>query len=221
MNQIEALERIRTLKDDFHEAGIFDAKPLDYLMDQARVHSVHHSAETGSGVSTLAMSWLSRDHTVFTLSHYGQTPSRSYANVRDSELLNGETVTFELGPVQSTLPRFEFKHALDLVIIDGPHGFPFPQMEYYHFYPHIAEGGLLVIDDIHIPTVRWLHDFLCDDDMFELQRRIDNTAFFRRTEHETFNPLGDDWWRQGYNRKRFRERRPTIRERLAKRLGGK
>lgn len=221
MKKPEALERIRALDDDFHEAGIFDPEALDYLIDRAQTRSIRHSAETGCGVSTLAMSWLSADHSVFTLSHYGEEiPSRSYTNVRDSELLNPGVVSFELGPVQSTLPRHEFRHQFDLVIIDGPHGFPFPQLEYYYFYPQIVAGGLLVVDDIHIPTVRWLHEFLCDDDMFKLQRRIGNTSFFQRTEYETFNPLGDDWWKQGYNRKRFRKR-PTLGERIARRVLGR
>src|SRR5699024_10699885 len=112
---------------------------------------------------------------------------------RDSAMFNPGVVSFELGPTQSTLPRYEFRHPLDLVIIDGPHGFPFPQLEYYYFYPQIAAGGLLVVDDIHIPTVRWLHEFLRDDDMFKLQRIVGNTSFFQRTNCETFNPLGDDW----------------------------
>lgn len=218
MKQPEALERIRALDDDFHEAGILDPEALDYLIEQARTRSISHSAETGCGVSTLAMSWLSADHSVFTLSHYGEeVPCQSYINVRDSELLKPGVVSFELGPTQSTLPRHEFKQLLDLVIIDGPHGFPFPQLEYYYFYPQIAAGGLLVVDDIHIPTVRWLHDFLCADDMFDLQHCIGNTAFFQRTRHETLNPLGDDWWKQGYNRKRFRKH-PTLRERIARLL---
>lgn len=217
MHRSEALKRIRKLDDSFHEAGIFDQEALAYLIDQAGRRSVRHSAETGSGVSTLALSWLSANHTVFTLSHYGEIPNESFENVRDSQLLNGATTDFQLGPVQSTLPRYEFSHPLDLVVIDGPHGFPFPQLEYYYFYPQIAAGGLLVVDDIHIPTVRWLHEFLLDDEMFRLQCCIGNTSFFERTDSPTFNPLGDDWWKQGYNRKRFRDRR-RLRDRAMKLL---
>ncbi len=40
----------------------------------------------------------------------------------------------------------------DCVLIDGPHGYPFPDMEYYYFYPLIKPGGILIIDDIHIPS---------------------------------------------------------------------
>ncbi len=82
-------------------------------------------------------------------------------------------------------------------------GFPYPILEYYHFYRHMRVGGMLVVDDIHIPVVRFLYEFLRDDDMFEPVDVTSNTAFFRRTDAPTFNPVGDDWWLQGYNRRRM------------------
>lgn len=114
--------------------------------------------------------------------------------------MNPEIVHFELGPSQTTLPAYLFDAPLQLVIIDGPHGFPCPQMEYYHFYPNIQDGGILVVDDVNIPTVRWLHNFLVEDDMFDLLNVVENTSFFRRTSSPTFNPYGDDWWLQNYNK---------------------
>ena len=34
------------------------------------------------------------------------------------------------------------------VLIDGPHGYPFPEIEYFYFYPRLKPGALLVVDDI-------------------------------------------------------------------------
>ena len=80
-----------------------------------------------------------------------------------------------------------------LVLLDGPHGYPFPQLEYWAVYRHIRPGGLLVVDDIHIPTIWQLFEFLREEPMFELLEVVLNTAFFRRTTAPTLNPYGDCW----------------------------
>src|SRR5690606_34386874 len=107
------------------------------------------------------------------------------------------------GPTQRTLPGHRFDEKLQLVFLDGPHGFPFPQLEYYFLYPHIAEGGLLVIDDIHIPTIAQLNAFVREDAMFEPVATVGTTAFHRRTAAPTFDPYGDGWWEQNYNNNRY------------------
>jgi hypothetical protein len=106
------------------------------------------------------------------------------------------------GPTQLTLPRHDDHSRYDLVLIDGPHGFPFPELEYYYFYPHLKTDGLLVVDDIHIPTISRLADFLSEDQMFEKVEFVGSTAIFRRTDAPVFDPLGDGWWLQAFNRRR-------------------
>jgi hypothetical protein len=78
----------------------------------------------------------------------------------------------------------------------------FPSLEYYFLYPHLEEGALLILDDIHIPSVYSLFEFLRKDVMFELHDVVRTTAFFRRTGAPTFDPLGDHWWEQNYNSRR-------------------
>lgn len=199
----EMIRKIIDLPEDFHEAGVMSGAVLEAMAAHASGLDVHRSAETGCGKSTLLFSWISEDHTTFTLSHYGEIPCESYNKVKDSNLLNPGIVHFELGSSQVTLPEFSFEEPLQIALIDGPHGFPFPQMEYYCFYPNIQEGGLLILDDIHIPTVGWLNDFLVEDEMFDCLEAVESTAFFRRTSAPTFNPFGDDWWLQNYNRSRM------------------
>lgn len=199
----EVIREIIDLPRNFHEAGVMSGAVLEKIAAHASGLSVHRSAETGCGKSTLLFSWISNNHTTFTLSHYGEIPCESYNNVKDSNLLNPGVVHFELGPSQVTLPKFSFEKSLQIVLIDGPHGFPFPQMEYYYLYPNIQEDGLLILDDIQIPTVGWLNDFLVEDEMFDLLEVVETTSFFRRTSAPIFNPFGDDWWLQNYNRSRM------------------
>src|SRR5262249_44263832 len=79
---------------------------------------------------------------------------------------------------------------------------------YYYLYPHLAAGGLLIVDDIHIPTISNLFEFLTLDQMFDLKEIVETTAFFRRTNAPTFSPIGDGWQNQRYNQMAFESIEP-------------
>ena len=80
-----------------------------------------------------------------------------------------------------------------------PGGYPFPELEYFYFYPRIRSGGAMVIDDLQIPSVHHLFDFVRRDAMFDLETVMERTAFLRRTDAPTFPPEAGGWERQGYN----------------------
>jgi hypothetical protein len=159
---------------------------------------VGRSVETGAGKSTLLLSHLSDRHTVFSVDG-----GKSVSITRASDLLNEKNVEFVDGPTQDTLRAYTFTEPLDFVLLDGPHGYPFPEMEYWALYRHIKPGGWLVIDDLHIPTIFSMVQFLREDPMFELVDASGHTVFFRRTEAPTFDPYGDAWYEQPYNTGRF------------------
>lgn len=71
--------------------------------------------------------------------------------------------------------------------------------------PHLETNGLLVIDDIDIPSIRNMFHVLRRDAMYTLLDVVRNTAFFRRTEAPCIDPFGDEWWEQGYNRSKLRK----------------
>jgi hypothetical protein len=190
---------ITRIAPGLHKAGTFSTVTLEAFRRHATARPVRTSAETGSGASTLLLSHISGAHTVFAM----DAGTGSIRSVEHSPLLRPGVVTFVEGPTQLTLPRHTFTSALDLVLIDGPHGYPFPDLEYYFFYQHLAPDALLIIDDIHIPTITNLFDVVRSDDMFELQEVVETTAFLRRTAAPTFSPTGDGWWLQNYNKRAF------------------
>jgi hypothetical protein len=49
---------------------------------------------------------------------------------RNSPLFRPEAVTYIEGPTQKTLPRHTFANEVQIALIDGPHGYPFPDLEY-------------------------------------------------------------------------------------------
>ena len=221
------LHSIQSLPKNWNPSGGLHNTTLDRIFECAQ--GAQATAETGCGKSTLALSHASRRHIVFTCeAGPGEDPQTHSLNVvRKSPLLDAAVCQFVIGRTQQTLPAFNFNLSFDLVLLDGPHGYPFPDLEYYYFYPHIRPGGWLVIDDVHIPTVARMVDVLKRDAMFSLEFSVRTTAFLRRTGAPTFDPLGDGWWEQGYNRRRrlsIRHVAPSQRPKvfamgLARRLG--
>jgi hypothetical protein len=199
MTESNVLERIHLLPAGWNPSGALSIAVVDQLFRCAE--GAKNTAETGCGKSTLALSHASERHLVFTCDAAPDEDPETYSlnKVKNSDLLNKAACDFVVGSTQQTLPVFHFDREFDLVLLDGPHGYPFPDLEYFFFYPHIRVGGWLVVDDVHIPSVANMLDVLRNDAMFSLDRVIRTTAFFRRTTAPTFPPFADGWWEQGYN----------------------
>ena len=188
------LSEITRAARQLHGAGTLAPKALRAMARHLSRRPIEHSMETGSGASTLLFSHLSGEHIAFTLED-------GIANIRSSPLFDPARTRFVEGPTQKTLPAYDFSDKIQVALLDGPHAFPFPQLEYYFTYPHLDADALLIIDDIHIPSIHDLFRFLKADDMFHLIEVDGRTAFFERTAAPVFDPLADGWWRQPYNRK--------------------
>jgi hypothetical protein len=165
----------------WHDAGNLDEPVLRAIVRHALRIGARQTAETGCGLSTVVLSLLADSHICFTIA-----AGNALQRVQ-----------------QLTLGQHSFYRPLDFVLIDGPHGFPFTHLEYFHFYPKIRKGGLLIVDDIHIPTIRQLYDVLCDDRMWTHIEDVENTAFFQRTDAPIFDPNGDGWETQQFNQRHF------------------
>lgn len=191
------VDAVKALPADWPLAGSLRPRVLDRLAHHAARRPLAHSAETGAGKSTLLLSQLSAHHVVFAIDDTGD--GDSLPSVLASPLLRRASVEVVEGPTQRTLPGYRFAGPLDLALIDGPHGFPFAHLEYYHLYQQLAPDAVLVLDDIHIRNVNDLFRFVRDEAMFELLEVVHTTAFFRRTDAPTFSAVQDGWWEQRYN----------------------
>lgn len=219
----DVLSAIDALPYDWNQAGTLPKKVLEAMVRHGyHGDRLNYTIETGSGKSTLLLSNLSHKHLVFCTGH-GEILSK----IENSDIADLESIEVIEGPSQRTLPRYSFSQQADLILIDGPHGYPFPDLEYYFLYPHLSIGGLLVIDDIHIPSIANMFETVRADAMFELLEIVGNTAFLRRTDAAMFDPEGDGWWRQGYNERIYRrikadearqKRRQRFRDGLRRRL---
>lgn len=184
-----------------HSAGSMPVRTLVRIEQLLKGNSLS-SVETGCGKSTIFFSRICDRHKVFCFDDRSEGAASSVAYFMNCPATRMDRIETVFGPTQATLPRYDAHTPYDLVLIDGPHGFPFPEIEYFFFYPHLKTDGLLVIDDIHIPTIGRLADFLSEDAMFEKAAFIGSTAVFRRTDAPVFDPFGDGWWAQDFNRRR-------------------
>lgn len=154
----------------------------------------HSSAETGCGGSTIILSHASEHHIAFAI----EGKDRTITELRKHGDLQTENVVFVDGETRDTVPRYSFEGQLDLVLLDGPHAYPLPQIEFAYLFPHIKLGGWLVVDDIQIPSVYELFRFLRKESSWVLEEVALRTAFFRRVNVVEAGP--DGWTLQGMNR---------------------
>jgi hypothetical protein len=153
------------------------------------------SAETGCGGSTIVFSQISEKHIAFAIEGKDQTISE----LRAHPSLRADTVVFVEGETRKTVPCYEVGGTLDLVLLDGPHAYPLPQVEFVHLFPRIRIGGWLVIDEIQIPSVNELFVFLKGEPTVLLEEVVVRTAFFRRVKVVDNGP--DGWQFQSMNRR--------------------
>ena len=171
------------------------------------------SAKTGCGGSTIVLSQASRRHTAFAI----EDENRTITGLRQQSDLRSENVTFVEGETRDTVPGHRFESELDLVLLDGPHAYPLPQLEFAYLFPRLRLGGWLVMDDIQIPSVYELFHFLERESAVALEEVVLRTAFFRRVGQAEHSP--DGWPMQAMNRHTIL--RYSWRDRLRRLLGRK
>lgn len=134
--------------------------------------------ETGNGVSTLVFALRGSEHTCVTPDAGSVELTRRWCADNGVSL---DRVRFELGPSQAVLPRL-VADPLDLVLIDGGHGFPIPFLDWVHTAGRLRVGGVVVVDDTQIWTGHVLRRFLLEEPGWELLADLrPRTAAFRRT----------------------------------------
>jgi precorrin-6B methylase 2 len=134
--------------------------------------------ETGAGSSTLAFAAGGADHVAVTPSAGEEERIRAQA---DAFGIDHSRVRFVIAPSHEALPTLDHG-PLDVVLIDGAHGFPYPVLDWWFAAPHVKVGGRVLLDDAYMPPVAMLVDALRTQPGWEFAGNAGyRTAIFRKT----------------------------------------
>lgn len=133
--------------------------------------------ETGAGCSTLVFAIRGSEHIAVTRSQSEITLITQYATQRKIPL---SKVSFVQESSDRYLPRCEAS-ALDLVLLDGKHAFPWPIVDWFFTADRLRKGGVMIIDDAQMRSVSILAEFMQVDPGWKLIRDFSGkTLAFRK-----------------------------------------
>lgn len=195
---------------DVAPRGIWAADEELYRDLITRLEPRHVTLETGAGLSTLVLA-------AGGAAHHCVTPAAAeVAVLRDALQQRGVPagkVTFHVDRSDRVLPRLDL--ALDLVLIDGGHAYPTPQIDWYYAGACLGQGGLLYLDDLQLPAVAHLGAFLDRDPRWTRLVRTAKWGVWRR---EQSGSLAEEWTDQTFWRATPQQRLEWYARRAWRRL---
>lgn len=178
--------------------------------------------ETGCGLSTVVFALTGARHMVIAPIGEELDYLKRYCRERG---ISTERLTFIASRSQAVLPTLE-KAPLDLVLIDGSHGFPAPYIDWYYTAGRLKKGGYLIVDDTWLWSCEMLRNFLAAQPQWKLVAEYRyRTAVFRKLEDGSENlewvdqPLVATGGRMKRIDGRIRYRRPFGASPLGRALG--
>lgn len=177
--------------DDSH-LGVWSTERECYRLLLESSGPSSRTLETGSGISTVLFAACRTDHTCITPSDDEAARILGYCADRD---IDTGTLRFKIGPSESVLPGLPADRELDIVFIDGNHGYPTPAIDCFYAGSLLRDGGLLVLDDVHLPAVAQLRAFLDSDPRWTNGEHTEKWVSYRR---QGSGSLVQDWWQQPF-----------------------
>jgi precorrin-6B methylase 2 len=149
----------------------------DFIGTHAGPGSV--TLETGLGLSTVAFAMLGCAHTAVFLDPAEGAILEAWAATHDLDVSRLELLP---GGSDRVLPELR-PGPLDLVFIDGCHGYPMPQLDFVYACRDLKRGGVLVVDDLELSAPYELAAYLDADGRWDALVRTGKWgAWCRRSE---------------------------------------
>lgn len=140
--------------------------------------------ETGTGLSTVVFALTGSHHTVIAPAPAEFQIIREYCGTHGIPINH---LVFVEAPSQAILPTLTTE-PLDLVLIDGGHGFPTPFIDWFYTAGRLKKDGLLVVDDTWLWSCDLLRSFLLEQPEWKLVTEFENrVAVFKKLED------GSEW----------------------------
>ena len=158
-----------------------------------RVHPGTRTLETGCGASTIVFAAAGAHHTAVFLNDSEGHAVSTWCSDHGIDL---DAVTLRAGSSSQLLPTLD-PGPLDLVMVDGCHGFPFPQLDLYYAAAHLVDGGILIVDDTQLAAPYELRRYLEHDPRWERLHLGSQWVAFKRLGHGS---LDEEWADQSFHR---------------------
>jgi hypothetical protein len=157
--------------------GVWSTSESAYGLMAEHCGPGNRTLETGLGVSTVLFAAWGTEHTCVVPDQSEVDSVREYMRRLD---ISDERVQFRVGSSDEVLPTLDASD-LDLVLIDGSHAFPLPIIDWYYAAGGLRRGGVLVLDDTNMESVKLgLTPFLAKDPRWEQIRKTWKWRAYRR-----------------------------------------
>ncbi len=158
----------------------------DEMLEMLDTHATPDSTtlETGCGLSTIFFAAKGTRHLTITPARREFEEVERFCRERG---VSTSKISFHEGPSERVLPTLETP-PLDIVLIDGRHGFPAPMIDWFYTAGNLKVGGLMVIDDIWLWSCLVLKDVMSEQPEWEHVTDIgQRTSIFRKLKE------GSEW----------------------------
>lgn len=156
--------------------------------------------ETGMGISTALFAMKGTNHVCINPEESEKQRLSTYC--REHGLSLGK-MEFVLKTSDLAVLDKECEGEFDLVLIDGGHGFPTPMIDFHYYASKLKVGGILLLDDTQLWSVKVLEEFLKESEDWEYDATLPNkTGVFKR---KTSGPVTKEWCFQPYVIKKTKE----------------
>jgi hypothetical protein len=148
---------------------------------ESTVSAGMRTLETGAGLSTVIFAARGASHTVVTPVADEEAAIRALCA---SVQIDDSNVDFVIGRSEDVLPTLG-DSPLDLVLVDGAHGFPYAILDWWHLSGRLEIGGVMLLDDAYIPPVLAILDGLRDVAAWRTEGSIsDRTVALRKLSND-------------------------------------
>jgi Methyltransferase domain len=166
--------------DGSHIVFGLTAAALQFIYDN--VNDRCTTLETGCGLSTVVFALKGSRHTVIAPAPSEFEITRTYCRDRG---IPTDQILFIPEASQTALPALKLL-PLDLVLIDGGHGFPAPYIDWFYTAGKLKKQGFLIVDDIGLWSCEILREFLLEQPHWELVEEYQGrTSVFRKLKDDS------------------------------------